>query len=130
MKPQHPKIMGVAPSCLDKTVVIIGGGYAGTKLAALLDGKINIILIERREVNVHNVAGLRAIAAEGWATRTLIPYDKLFKKSGKVVRGEVVRVMFEEGNKSVELSSGERIAFDVLVVATGASQSVLVFFLS
>ncbi len=118
--------MGSRLSAPDKTVVIIGGGYAGVAAATRLDGKMKVVLIERREAMVHCLAGLRSMVAHGWVQRTLVPYDKLLKNGGRVLRGEVVRIMFEGCDKFVELGSGEQINFDVLLIAAGASQDVLV----
>jgi flavin-dependent dehydrogenase len=46
-------------------VVIIGGVYAGTVAAKLLDGEFDVTVIERKETFFHNVAALRAAAKGG-----------------------------------------------------------------
>jgi NADH dehydrogenase FAD-containing subunit len=72
-----------------KRVVIIGGGYAGTKLARALDEAAEVILVEPREAFVHNVAAIRAIVEPELLDRLIIPYDRLLVR-GKIVRDRAV----------------------------------------
>lgn len=75
----------------DKKVVVIGGGYAGVATAELLDPMFNVVMIERKEIFVHNIAGLRQTArGDEWLNKMLIPYDKLMQHGGRVIEGEVV----------------------------------------
>ena len=51
---------------LDKRIVIVGGGYAGTKLAmALMKMEANFTLIDVKESFAHNLANVRAIVEPG-----------------------------------------------------------------
>ena len=101
----------------DKQVVVVGGGYAGIVVAKLLDDVADVVLVEPRETFVHNVAALRAVASpDEWADRLFIPYDGLLSR-GRVRRDRAVRVTADE----VELRSGELLAADYVVLATGSA---------
>ena len=51
---------------LDKHIVIVGGGYAGVKLAMhLKKHEANFTLIDAKDSFVHNVANVRAIVQPG-----------------------------------------------------------------
>lgn len=101
-------------------VVVCGGGYGGTTVAQELDkdGKFNVVLIDRKDYFLHNVAALRAtVQPEAWAKRILIPYDKTLKH-GTIIQAEVSNItpagVFVHGKD-------DPISFDYLVIATGSS---------
>ena len=58
---------------LDKRIVIVGGGYAGTKLAmGLMKMDANFVLIDPKDCFIFNVASVRAIVEPGmpvWIVR-------------------------------------------------------------
>lgn len=99
-----------------RRVVIIGGGYAGTKLAHGLDGHAEIVLVEPREAFLHNVAAIRAVVDPALMDRVLIAYDRLLKR-GRLVRDRVTAL--EEN--AVRLSSGAAIEADQIIIATGST---------
>ncbi|MEV0224495.1 FAD-dependent oxidoreductase [Streptomyces sp. NPDC050704] len=101
----------------DADVVVIGGGYAGVRLAKRLDEVARVTLVDRKDVFFHRIASLRASARSDWTTAPFIPYDRLLR-NGRVVVGKAVRV--EEGERHVVLATGERLPYDVVVIATGA----------
>jgi NADH dehydrogenase FAD-containing subunit len=103
---------------LEKTVIIIGGGPAGIKLAASLDSQLNVILVEKRSALVHCVAGLRAMVSPSNCS-LVIPYDYLLKH-GRVVTGEVVELRKDGEKWTAVLGSGEELKGDVVVLATGS----------
>ena len=110
---------------LSKTVVIIGGGYAGVKAAQALDSKCSVILIEKRSSFLHCVGGLRAIAVPTLESNVLIPLNNTIKR-GRVVTAEVISVASEgSGGWVVKLDNGEEIKADSVLLATGASQNML-----
>src|SRR5262245_8620815 len=43
-----------------RTVVVVGGGYAGVHVAHSLDDVADVVLVEPKDAFVHNVAALRA----------------------------------------------------------------------
>lgn len=97
------------------SVVVIGGGYGGIAVAKALDDVADVVLAEPRDAFVHNVAALRALVDPAWAERMFLPYDRLLAR-GRIVRDRAVRA--DRGG--VTLGSGERLAADFTVLATGS----------
>lgn len=98
-------------------VVVIGGGYAGVRLAKRLDGTARVTLVDRKEVFFHRVASLRAGVRPEWTHTPFIPYDRLLRQ-GRVITGKVLRI--DTAERQVVLATGERLPYDVVVIATGA----------
>ncbi|MEW2400712.1 FAD-dependent oxidoreductase [Streptomyces sp. NPDC046862] len=101
----------------DGDVVVIGGGYAGVRLAKRLDGAARVTLVDRKEVFFHRIASLRAGVHRAWTVAPFIPYDRLLR-NGRVAVGKAVRIDTTE--RQVVLATGERLPYDVVVIATGA----------
>jgi apoptosis-inducing factor 2 len=101
----------------DGDVVVIGGGYAGVRLARRLDATARVTLVDRKEVFFHRIASLRAGVRPEWTVTPFIPYDRLLT-NGRVVVGKAVRI--DTAERQVQLATGERLRYDVLVIATGA----------
>jgi len=97
-------------------VVIVGAGYAGIHIASLLDDHVNVILVDRKDYHLHNVATPRAMVDVEFAPKCFVPYDKLLH-NGIVLRGEVAMI----SPSSVTFASGQVLEFDYLVIATGTS---------
>ncbi|WP_338894690.1 FAD-dependent oxidoreductase [Streptomyces sp. TG1A-60] len=102
---------------LDGEVIVIGGGYGGIRLARQLDEVARVTLVDRKEVFFHRIASLRAGVHEDWTMTPFIPYDRLLR-NGRVVVGKVIDI--DTGERQVKLSTGERLPYDVVVIATGA----------
>ncbi len=103
-------------------VVILGGGYAGSALAKLLDGEpsVEVTLVDAREALVQKVPALRAAVQPTWVDAVLVPRSNVLKK-GKANRVLYARVQsVDAAGKQVVLEDGSRLAFDFLVCATGA----------
>ena len=98
------------------TVVVVGGGYGGTAVAKALDETAQVVLIEPRDAFMHNIAALRALADPSWLPRIFLPYEGLLRH-GRVVRD---RAVLAEPHRVVT-ASGQEIAADYLVLATGSS---------
>jgi NADH dehydrogenase FAD-containing subunit len=98
------------------TVAVIGGGYGGISVAKLLDDVADVVLVEPKDTFEHNVASLRALVDPSWLPRVFLPYRGLLT-NGRVVRDRAVKV--ESGQ--VTLGSGETIAPDYIVLATGST---------
>eukprot|EP00954_Amorphochlora_amoebiformis_P008133 631054-Amorphochlora_amoeboformis.AAC.1 len=60
-------------------VIIVGAGYGGVKVAKKLDknADFNVVIIDRKNYFLHNIAMLRAVAVDDWEKKCLIPYDKV-----------------------------------------------------
>ncbi|KAL0564788.1 hypothetical protein V5O48_017250 [Marasmius crinis-equi] len=107
------------------SVVIVGGGIAGTAIARSLSGSLDaskneIILISPHPYLVLLPATLRMVVsdADKLEETALVPLDRLFlKDNGTFVQGEVARI--DEPEREVELTNGEKVSFDILVLATG-----------
>ncbi len=100
-------------------IVIIGGGYIGVQLAKSLDHLANVTLIEKNSHFVHAPAMVRTVVDPTILDRALIPYDKLLK------RGQLIQAVAQSVSESeVTLTSGEKIAADYIIVATGSSNAV------
>jgi NADH dehydrogenase FAD-containing subunit len=100
-----------------RRVVVIGGGYAGIKLAGELDEVADVTLVDRKEAFFHRIAALRASVRKDWTESPFISYGNLLKR-GQVVHAAVTGLDTEA--RVVSLDSGQRLAYDVAVIATGA----------
>ncbi|MQA09763.1 MAG: FAD-dependent oxidoreductase [Pseudonocardiaceae bacterium] len=97
------------------TVAVVGGGYGGIAAAKALDDVADVVLVEPRDTFVHNVAALRGLVDPEWTDRIFFRYDELLGR-GRVLHDRAVRV----DSDAVTVGSGERIAADYIVLATGS----------
>ena len=74
-----------------RRVVVIGGGYAGTRLARELDRVADVTLVDRREAFFHRIASLRAAVREEWTRQAFISYGELLTR-GRVVHDTVTAI--------------------------------------
>lgn len=98
------------------TVAVIGGGYGGVSVAKALDDIADVILVEPRDTFVHNVAALRGLVDPDWTDRLFYPYDRLLRH-GRVINDRAARVR----PSTITLGSGEQVAADYIVLATGST---------
>lgn len=96
-------------------VVVIGGGYGGVSVAKALDEVADVVLVEPRDAFFHAVGALRATVDPEFLPKVFFPYDRLLSR-GRVVRDRAAAV--EPGR--VALASGEVLAADYIVLATGS----------
>lgn len=97
------------------TVVVVGGGYGGIRVAKALDETTDVILIEPKEAFFHNIAALRALVDPSWLPRISYPYDGLLAH-GRIVRDRAVIV----DPHRVRTASGLEFNADYVVLATGS----------
>ncbi|WP_454049999.1 FAD-dependent oxidoreductase [Cellulomonas sp. Marseille-Q8402] len=99
-----------------RRVVVVGGGYGGTRVASLLDDVADVVLVEPKDAFVHASAALRAAVDPEWEERVFFPYTRLLG------RGRVVQQRVEHATSTgVRLADGTALDADVLVLATGAA---------
>lgn len=103
-----------------KNVVIVGGGYGGVGVAKALEKNksVNVTIVSPRDFILMKWGTLRAATTGGaWTKRVMVPLREAVKNT-KVVIAKAVKVDAEK--KTVELSTGEVLPYDVLVCATGS----------
>jgi NADH dehydrogenase FAD-containing subunit len=101
---------------MSRIVAVIGGGYGGAAVAKALESEADVVLIDPRDAFVNSAGSLRALAQPDWAPNMFFPFETLLTR-GTVVRDRAVSV----DPSGVTLASGERVAADYLVLATGSS---------
>ena len=98
------------------TVLVVGGGYGGIKVAKALDDIVEVTLLDPKEAFIHNIAAWRALVEPEWLDRIFFPYERLLAE-GRFVRGSAASI----DGRRVTLASGETLEADYLVLATGSS---------
>jgi NADH dehydrogenase FAD-containing subunit len=98
------------------SVVVVGGGYGGIRAAKALDDVADVTLVDPTEAFVHNIAAWRALVEPEWLDRIFFPYEHLLAH-GRFLRDRAVAV----DGRRVTLASGEVLAPDYLVLATGSA---------
>ncbi|KAJ6492999.1 hypothetical protein C8R45DRAFT_988573 [Mycena sanguinolenta] len=110
-----------------KSVVVVGGGSAGVNIARPLSSKLDatkykLILINPRPFRVLLPATLRMVVSNvdnlGTTSTALVPFDKIFHDGNGTFLQDSVRSIHE---KTLTLGSGEQIAYDILILASGLS---------
>lgn len=105
-------------------VVIIGAGFGGLAAAKRLAGRgVDVTLVDRRNHHVFQPLLYQVATAALSPADIAGPIRAIFSRAAniRVVLDEVCGV--DTAKKAVELSSGRKLAFDWLVVATGARHS-------
>nr|SBO97602.1 NADH dehydrogenase [Nonomuraea gerenzanensis] len=97
-------------------IVVLGGGYGGSKVARLLDDVADVTLVDPSDAFMHNVAAWRALVEPEWLDRIFVPYRRLLTH-GRFLRDHAVAV---DGTR-VTLASGAVLRPDHLVLATGSA---------
>ena len=66
---------------VDKSrVVVVGGGYGGSRVAKELDAVADVTLVEPKDAFVHAVGALRAAVDASWEDRIFFSYDHLLTR--------------------------------------------------
>src|SRR6476659_7665945 len=102
-------------------VVIVGAGFARLKLARKLNNKpgFSVLLIDKFNYHQFQPLFYQVATAALDASNISFPLRKAFQKSKNVrIRVEQLKQVLPEQNKIV--TESEEIAYDVLVLATGA----------
>ncbi|KAH7927289.1 FAD/NAD(P)-binding domain-containing protein [Leucogyrophana mollusca] len=114
-----------------KNIVIIGAGFAGTAIANGLSAKLdprkyNLILINPRSYGITMVAGARMVVSgeQKLEEISFVKLDKLFVNgNGETKVGVVTSIEKTPGGRggAIVLASGERVTYEVLVLASGSA---------
>jgi len=101
------------------TVLVIGGGAAGTTVARELDesGRLNVLLIEQRNFYFHHIGALRSAVQPEFIKKCIIPYDMLLT-NGNSLKAKVKEITPEGVLLNAKVLP---IAYDYLVLATGST---------
>ncbi|KAL0581579.1 hypothetical protein V5O48_000509 [Marasmius crinis-equi] len=108
------------------TIVVVGGGVAGTNIARPLSKSLDpalyeIILINPRPYSIILPPCIRMITSDknDLKENVLVPFDRLFiNDNGRFVQGEVVGI--DANARELQLKSGETLGYDILVLGTGS----------
>ncbi|EGO31037.1 hypothetical protein SERLADRAFT_444609 [Serpula lacrymans var. lacrymans S7.9] len=112
-----------------KNVVIVGAGYSGTAVASGLSAKLdaenyNVILINPRSFAISLPVCVRIVVSgeQKLEETSFVPLDRLYTNdNGETKVGVVSRIeQAEDGEGAVLLTSGERVPYAVLVLASGS----------
>jgi NADH dehydrogenase FAD-containing subunit len=98
------------------SVVVVGGGYGGYKVAKFLDDVADVTLVDKTDAFMHNVAAWRALVEPKWLDEIFLPYSRLLA-NGRFIQDRVV----EADGRRVTLASGQVLEPDYLVLATGSA---------
>lgn len=99
-----------------KKIVVVGGGFAGCKLAKSLDAVASVTLVDGKDSFVHTPAAIRAVTDSALLDQLIMPYNG-FLQQGQIVEGWVEQITAT----GVVLSDGRELPSDITVVATGSS---------
>lgn len=105
-------------------VVIIGGGFGGLTVAKTLKkAKLDILLVDKTNHHLFQPLLYQVASAALSPAEIAIPIREILRKqkNTSVIMGDVVQI--DKKNKQVVLLNGDRIPFDMLVVAVGAMHS-------
>jgi apoptosis-inducing factor 2 len=117
------------PSPVQKTVLVIGASFAGyqcaVQLAGSLPGSHRVVVVESSSHLQVPWFFPRFSVVSGHEHKCFVPYGALLNREPKEawswIRGRVDKLNINADGGSAVLASGERVEFDYVVVATGAS---------
>jgi NADH dehydrogenase FAD-containing subunit len=121
-----------------KTVLIIGGGYAGLSLVSELNKKkirnLNIILISKADYFYHNVASPRTIVDDKIISDIALPFDNIIKgENKKFIHGKVTKIDKNQIkylpiiNNNQESNEEKTLDFDYLAIGVGTKYSSIYY---
>lgn len=110
--------MGAGQSYPDTSLVIVGGGFAGTQLAVELAKTCSVTVIDRSPLFFQSMAALRSCALPGWTDMVLLEREGNWPNV-KQIRGKVTGFNREEKTVTVT-GQDEPLKYDYLVLATGS----------
>ena len=122
--PMMPRMQAPSPAGTRPRVVIVGCGFGGLEAARALAGApVDVTVVEKTNHHLFQPL-LYQVATAGLAAPSIAaPARLLFRRQPNVTTllGEVTGI--DAAARSVQLADGERLAYDHLVVAAGATHS-------
>lgn len=100
---------------MNKKVVVIGGGFAGSEVAKKLERKFDVTLIDTKDYFEFTPGILRTIVEPEHIKKIQVKHSDYLKKA-KILIGRV-----REVGKDFVRFDGKKIKFDYLVIASGSS---------
>src|SRR3989344_2408166 len=100
----------------DKKVVIIGGVFAGTTAAKILQNKCDLTLIDTEDYFEYTPGILRVLVEPEHYKKLHVKHKDYLTKT-KIVVGHINEI----NEKTVSLSNGKNINYDYLVIASGSN---------
>ncbi|KAJ7266473.1 FAD/NAD(P)-binding domain-containing protein [Mycena haematopus] len=114
-----------------KSVVVVGGGAAGVNIARPLSAELdeaqyNLFLVNPLPYRIVLPATLRMTVSDvdNLATTALVPYDKIFHGGrGTFIQDSVEGIHQKAGETTgfLTLAGGEKLPYDILILAPGLS---------
>lgn len=98
-----------------KSVLIIGGGFAGSSIAKKLQNDFRVTLVDKKDYFEYK-PGILRIAADPTYEKKLIVKHSSYLKRAKIVVGKVTKL-----TKTYAIVKGKKIHFDYAVIASGAT---------
>ncbi|KAF2793767.1 FAD/NAD(P)-binding domain-containing protein [Melanomma pulvis-pyrius CBS 109.77] len=124
----HRQTYKVLPNSQIKTVVVIGGSFAGFQLVKRLTETLptgyRVVLVERNSHLNYLFAFPRFSVLKGHEQYAFIPYTGLAKTAPEGIFCHVQDTATEITDKHVVLERGEKMEYDYLVIATGTSSAL------
>ncbi|PIN90442.1 hypothetical protein COU61_02595 [Candidatus Pacearchaeota archaeon CG10_big_fil_rev_8_21_14_0_10_35_13] len=101
-----------------KKIVIIGGGFAGTRIAKSLEKnrKTEITLIDAKEYYEFTPSIIKTITNPRYSRKIEVKHEEYLKNT-KVIIGRAIRIE----KKAVILEEGKKINYDYLIITTGSN---------
>ncbi len=107
-----------------KKLIIVGGGFGGLNCAkALKKSDFEILLIDKKNHHLFQPLLYQVATAALSPGSIAIPIREILRKQENttVIMGEVIKI--DKENRYVTLGNGEKIAYDSIVISTGAMHS-------
>lgn len=106
-----------------KKLLVVGGGNAGTLIANLLAGKLDITVIEPNEYHLYQPGLVDYIIGEVDESKITMPIRSVLKSKVKWVKSKVTKILVDD--RAILTERGERYEGDYLVIATGGQNKSL-----
>ncbi|CAN4105864.1 unnamed protein product [Withania somnifera] len=101
-----------------KSVVVIGGGVAGSLIAKSLQDEANVTLIDMKEYFEIPWTALRSMCDPSFAKRAIFNHSE-YLPHAKIITSAAVEITETE----IVTAKGDRVAYDFAVIATGHAEN-------